>query len=618
MKKQIIIGLSLIACVTLNAQKATEVQKTSEAGKTSEVKKAQVIKKTKKTPETHEPGSYLHFNVGGGLHDFSYGLTNGTKQNAKIGYTVNAAYSYFFSPYWGVQTGIGAQTISGLSTLNYMTSTPASDASGAYELRTYYRSWQEKQEAILADIPLVLQFRHKIGRNFGIIASAGGKVSLPVYSKFKSAGNGSIETVGYFPQVNGELSNAPQYGFTTITGVPQGNFSLKTAYMGVADLGGLIRLTDRTDLYIGGYVNYGLNNILKPDTKQVYAGGVYNGVFASAQTSKVTPISFGVKVGLYLQVGKKDSDKDGVCDRKDMCPNTPKAAFGMIDKKGCPIDTDGDGVPDYLDKCSNTPKEAFGKVDSLGCPLDTDKDSVPDYLDKCPDTPKEAIGFVDKNGCPLDSDGDGVFDYLDKCPNTPKEAAGTVDQNGCPKDTDGDGVPDYLDKCPNTPKEVKGRVDKNGCPLDTDGDGILDYLDNCPKIAGVKTNHGCPEVKPEVKALFKKALQGIQFESGKYVIKPVSFKLLNQIAVTLIKNPTYIIEVQGHTDNVGKPANNLTLSDKRAEAVKDYMINAGVDAKRLSSHGYGDTVPVTSNATAKGKALNRRVEFVVTFEDVVK
>jgi len=154
--------------------------------------------------------------------------------------------------------------------------------------------------------------------------------------------------------------------------------------------------------------------------------------------------------------------------------------------------------------------------------------------------------------------------------------------------------------------------------LDTDGDGILDYLDNCPKIAGVKTNHGCPEVKPEVKALFKKAMQGIQFESAKYIIKPVSFSLLNQIALLLLKNPTYIIEVQGHTDNAGKAESNLVLSEKRAEAVKLFLISAGVEEKRLTSKGYGDTVPVASNATAKGKTLNRRVEFVVTFEDVVK
>ena len=374
----------------------------------------------------------------------------------------------------------------------------------------------------------------------------------------------------------------------------------------------------------------------------------------------------------------KDADKDGVVDRKDKCPDSPLCV--KVDKNGCPVDSDGDGVPDYLDKCPDTPKEAYGKIDSNGCPIDTDGDGVPDYLDKCPDTPKEAIGFVDKdgcprdsdgdgvpdyldkckdtpagvkvdqNGCPLDTDGDGVPDYLDKCPDTPKEANRMVDKNGCLLDSDGDGVPDYLDLCPNTPAEAKGFVDKNGClldtdgdgisdyldkcsdtpiaargmvdqngcPRDTDGDGIPDYLDKCPTIPGVASNNGCPEIKKEVKTLFQKALQGIQFETAKFKIKPVSFGILNQIANVLILNPSYLIEIQGHTDNAGKPESNLILSDKRAQAVKDYLISKGVEAKRMTSRGYGDTVPVASNKKPKGRALNRRVEFIISFEQVVQ
>ena len=384
-----------------------------------------------------------------------------------------------------------------------------------------------------------------------------------------------------------------------------------------------------------------------------------------------------VAFGLSFVFGnRKDADKDGVVDRKDKCPETP---FGVIvDKKGCPVDTDGDGVPDYLDKCPNTPPEAYSKIDQNGCPLDTDGDGVPDYLDKCPDTPKAAIGFVDQNGCsldtdkdgvfdfmdkcpntpagvqvdikgcPIDSDGDGVPDYLDLCPNTPKAAIGFVDKNGCPLDSDGDGVPDYLDlcantpleahgfidkngclldsdddgvpdyldKCPNTPIEARGKIDQNGCPRDTDGDGIPDYLDKCPTIPGVASNNGCPEIKKEVRTLFQKALQGIQFQTGKSVILKKSFKILDQIANVLVTNPTYLIEIQGHTDNVGKPDANMVLSDKRAEAVKNYLISKGIDPKRMTSHGYGDTKPVASNKTTAGKALNRRVEFVVSFEEV--
>lgn len=341
-----------------------------------------------------------------------------------------------------------------------------------------------------------------------------------------------------------------------------------------------------------------------------------------------------------------DKDGDGVFDYLDKCPDTPAEARGFIDVNGCPTDKDGDGVFDYLDKCADTPAEARGFVDASGCPTDKDNDGVKDYMDKCPDTPEgvfvdpngcpldedgdgvadyldlcpktpsEARGMVDKNGCPLDSDDDGVYDFLDLCSSTPVEARGFIDKNGCPLDSDDDGVADYLDKCPKTPIEARGMVDEKGCPRDTDSDGVPDYLDNCPKLAGVASNHGCPEIKKEIRTLFQKALQGIQFETGKDVIKKASNPILNQIAKVLTENPTYLIEVQGHTDNVGKPASNQILSDKRANAVRKYLIAKGVDEKRITAKGYGDTKPVASNKTTSGKAKNRRVEFVVSFEEV--
>ncbi|RZK97285.1 MAG: OmpA family protein, partial [Hymenobacter sp.] len=138
-------------------------------------------------------------------------------------------------------------------------------------------------------------------------------------------------------------------------------------------------------------------------------------------------------VGLTLALGKaKDTDGDGVADRKDKCPDTPAGV--KVDLNGCPVDTDGDGVADYQDKCP----DVKGLASLQGCP-DADGDGVADADDKCPNTP--AGVKVDASGCPLDADGDGVADYLDKCPNTP--AGVKVDANGCPLDRDGDGVPDY-------------------------------------------------------------------------------------------------------------------------------------------------------------------------------
>ncbi len=272
-----------------------------------------------------------------------------------------------------------------------------------------------------------------------------------------------------------------------------------------------------------------------------------------------------------------------------------------------PRDKDKDGVIDKLDQCLGTP--AGVQVDEKGCPLDGDKDGVADYLDKCPGTP-EGVS-VDTLGCPLDADKDGVADYLDQCSETPEGVM--VDEKGCPLDTDNDGVADYLDKCPGTPAAAKNFIDATGCPLDSDNDGVFDYEDVCPNEAGVKANNGCPEVKEAVKQLFNKALNGIEFQSGKATIKKTSFGILDDIVKVMNENPSYKLSIKGHTDNAGKADKNQKLSEDRANAVKDYMVKKGVDEKRMTAQGFGQDKPVASNSTKAGKAKNRRVEFEVVF-----
>lgn len=311
-----------------------------------------------------------------------------------------------------------------------------------------------------------------------------------------------------------------------------------------------------------------------------------------------------------------DSDADGVPDYMDKCPHTQSAAYGFIDSVGCPLDTDGDGVYEYIDQCPNTPEEARAYVNSVGCAEDSDQDGVYDYLDQCPNTPVAAQGLVDSVGCPIDTDGDGVYDYLDLCPDTPEEAYGMIDQNGCPLDTDKDGIYDYIDQCPNTPAEARNYVDSVGCSLDSDGDGVYDYEDVCPAVPGVKENLGCPEVKREVRNLLKKAMSGIEFEYNKATIIPSSYAILDEIAQVFIENPIFIVEVQGHTDNVGNDEYNMDLSERRAQSVRTYLVNKGVPAERLTAKGYGPHKPITSNDTAKGRSMNRRVEFSITFEEV--
>lgn len=276
-------------------------------------------------------------------------------------------------------------------------------------------------------------------------------------------------------------------------------------------------------------------------------------------------------VGINYYFGKpKDTDKDGIPDKDDQCPDTPLGC--LVDANGCPLDADNDGICDGLDKCPGTTSGC--KVDATGCPMDADADGVCDGLDKCADTPKEAK--VDASGCPLDADADGVPDYKDKCADTPK--ACKVDANGCPMDTDKDGVCDGMDKCADTKPDAK--VDKSGCP-------ISEFIPE-------------PE-KPVI-------LYGINFESNKAMLIPSSKTLLDQVAASLIERPDVKVEIGGHCDSRGSEAYNLKLSNSRADAVMQYLISKGVKAENLTAKGYGETQPIADNKTEEGMTKNRRVE----------
>jgi outer membrane protein OmpA-like peptidoglycan-associated protein len=289
----------------------------------------------------------------------------------------------------------------------------------------------------------------------------------------------------------------------------------------------------------------------------------------------------------------------------------PGLSFMFGGREGKVRDKDGDGVPDKLDACPKTP--VGDKVDTKGCTIkDSDNDGVLDDVDACADTP--AGDKVDAKGCslPKDADGDGVTDDKDQCANTP--AGDKVDEKGCslPKDADGDGVTDDKDQCANTPAGDK--VDEKGCslPKDGDGDGVMDDKDRCPSTpSGVKVDEeGCQVLfEPKKKTLI---LEGVNFETGKSELTTESKTILDGVAESLVANEDINVRVSGHTDNTGSAALNKRLSQARAEAVRAYLIEKGVNASRLTAAGYGPSKPIASNKTAEGRAQNRRVELTRT------
>lgn len=297
--------------------------------------------------------------------------------------------------------------------------------------------------------------------------------------------------------------------------------------------------------------------------------------------------------GLKAFKGCPDSDGDGVTDMQDECPFVP----GVLKLNGCP-DKDGDGIRDSKDECP----DQIGLLVFNGCP-DTDGDSLIDKLDLCPDL----FGDKEHQGCP-DSDGDGVFDHLDSCVTT----KGAADNNGCPyKDNDGDGVVNKKDKC----IDEYGPKENGGCPLlDGDKDGINDEEDECPETAGEEINNGCPVIEEEEEEIIDFAFKNLQFETGKSIILPESYVSLNALAKLLVSKKSWMLKLEGHTDDVGDAQDNLLLSKKRVEATKAYLVNQGVDGGTLILKYFGETKPISENDTPEGRQLNRRVQMQIVFK----
>ncbi|MFP4599085.1 MAG: OmpA family protein [Persicimonas sp.] len=240
--------------------------------------------------------------------------------------------------------------------------------------------------------------------------------------------------------------------------------------------------------------------------------------------------------------------------------------------------------------------------------------------DPCPDAPEDWDGPVDQYGCPdRDSDGDGVPDSVDECPDT--DPGVFVLTNGCPDDDiDGDGIPNSEDECPEDPEDFDDFEDDDGCPdPDNDGDGIPDTADVCPNepenFNGFMDEDGCPEDPDEKVTLTREKLviaDKVHFETAKATIRQDSHAILDEVAGALDENPQIeLLRVEGHTDSRGSEDYNELLSQRRAESVRDYLIEAGVEPSRLTATGYGEAKPLADNDTEEGRSRNRRVEFTI-------
>lgn len=295
--------------------------------------------------------------------------------------------------------------------------------------------------------------------------------------------------------------------------------------------------------------------------------------------------TFRAFAGVTWSPASSDIDDDRIDDRDDRCPQEPEDLDGFEDGDGCPeADNDGDGIEDRFDTCPLEAEDFDQLGDRDGCPEDDlDADGVLDNADKCPEVP----GSAELTGCPPnDKDNDSIYDNDDKCPELPEDIDGFEDEDGCPDvDNDRDGVPDTGDTCVDEPEVINGVEDEDGCP----DEGKVRLQGNKAEIT-----------------------EKIQFAYNAATIKPESYAILDEVAAFLKANSQIsLLQIEGHTDDRGYHVYNLELSKLRAEAVRQYLIDKGIEPTRLRAIGLGESDPIAPGYSEEAREKNRRVEFRV-------
>lgn len=485
----------------------------------------------------------------------------------------------------------------------------------------------QQQEAVSAMLPFNLYGGYTLGETARIDAflPVYGFVDAPI-NNFSGPAMGDLRLQGVVPLW--AMDEVLNLGVVPRIGLPTGNRSAAT-FTGIAASLDLAASGIVPDLPLGWVANLGISAAPGSDLEGVGLGSSFDvtgGAWWQASESFRLGGELDLLAGLVQGNAGGNATSTGHIFAQQVLPSglamNLGAGTGLIAGLGAPSyrvtfgvsyaqlvrDADKDGIPDEEDGCIDNPEDFDGFQDEDGCPeLDNDMDGIEDLTDNCPNDPEDLDGYDDADGCPdPDNDADGVLDVDDRCPMD----EGTASNGGCP-DSDGDGLVDLDDECP----DESGPAETNGCP-DRDEDLVSDVEDGCPDDAGplderTDLKDGCPK-NAYVTAGAIRILQRVEFQTNSARIRAQSFGILEEVSSLMLRHPEIrSIEVQGHTDNVGRAEYNLKLSDRRAKSVRDFLIGTGVEGERLSPKGFGQEVPLDTNRTDNGRKNNRRVEFSI-------
>ncbi len=560
--------------------------------------------------KAQQKGLYLTIDGGLGANHFCYTLNSGNKSVPQLGWGGNLGVQYFFTKHWGLGTGIGISFYN--SKGNYSNSWQndlshysfngmhdddlgtLDDNYKYYTLLLGLSNWTEIQKGYFLEVPLMLRYQTKWGASekVGIYFGVGLKMQVPIISQKYKVQNGSQLSVSAYydaPDMTLPDPHGPDvsdHGYGTNSNISySGTMNLKLGLAATGEVGFLFMLSRRVDLTLGAYLDYDFINMKKnnktaegylicPENGATtiqpssYVGDrlQYHGYLNSYTTDKVNLLGVGGKVGLRIKLGKLHKQSSEI-ESNNIPNDIPIPTVKCCDS--LKVDLNTDSIDRQLQRIllllENVPaKQEVEKTQVIQGVVKDAKTDIPlSALVELTDTK------TDKISATFHTDSiDGKYRF-----DLPSEGSYTID------------------------------VKKEGY-LYYSENFIVPESDNSQII-----NQTIPLNELVVDQVI--ILENIFFDTDKTTLKPESMKEIEYVYHLMIDNPTMEIELSGHTDNVGNAAYNKNLSLKRANVVKEILVNKGVPTNRITTAGYGFDKPISTNNTAEGRAENRRTEFKI-------
>ncbi len=531
-------------------------------------------------------GNFYNIDAGMGYHGLAYSINGGT-QTPRIGYNFNVGYSLFFSKQWGFHTGIGVQTFSSMAqfTDSIEFTLPDEENDTAFR-KDFLRNYHEIQQAVFVEMPFAIHHRMPLATDLELLTTLGMKVIVPITGSIRTTGDDFVHT-SHYTSTDATLEGIPHHGANTTNEIYTKPQAFKSAFTTSLDVGLLYAIGVDADLYMGTYFNYGLGSISSKEEKPIYEEAkvngnyieTYNGILSTNKVEKVTPFSFGIKIGLLIHVpnfGKYGLHAGGGGGRSGRARTE---TFGPAT-----------GTNSYNNRSLDYSQFIYrGQVYKSKSGVNISSSIRPKpVLPELPDSvrhPKTRINLADDGGSTIATNTSSKDSLM-----TAKNGKLKVKNKGSKNSLmnlfgkkQNDSTLLAQKESAKTPEELKIAMDS----IDKETDEALE------KVKAIMLN------------------LNLRFAFGSSKVTTPDMAMVHEVSNILLAHPAIKLRIVGHTDNTSSLQVNIVLGRKRAMSVQKLFEQAGVPTKQLIIGSRAFLEPLFPNTNEKNRAANRRAEIFI-------